>query len=52
MIDIYREILYAKECSNGNHYFVKYNDSNLICKGCGRFSKIGYLQKEVKKNEK
>ena len=34
------------ECKNGNHYFVKYNAGNLICKKCGRFAKVGYLRGE------
>lgn len=34
------------ECENGNHYFVKYNAGNLICKKCGRFAKVGYLRGE------
>lgn len=47
-----RDIFNTVECANGNHYFIRYNDSNLICKKCGRFAKIGYLKNEVKKNEK
>lgn len=31
--------------------FIYYNDSNFICERCGRFTKVGHLQKEVK-NEK
>lgn len=45
-----RNLFNTVECSNGNHYFIRYNDSNLICKRCGRFAKVGYLQKEVKNN--
>ena len=48
---LYQDIFNTVECNNGNHYFIRYNDSNLICKKCGRFAKIGCLQKEVKKNE-
>lgn len=44
----YRDIFNTVECANGNHYFIRYNDSNLICEKCGRFAKIGYLQNEVK----
>lgn len=42
--ELYRDIFNTVECANGNHYFIRYNDSNLICKKCGRFAKIGYLQ--------
>lgn len=46
--ELYQDIFNTVECANGNHYFIRYNDSNLICKKCGRFAKIGYLQnKEV-----
>lgn len=41
---LYRDICNKVECANGNHYFIRYNGSNLICKKCGRFAKIGYLQ--------
>lgn len=41
----YRDIFNTVECANGNHYFIRYNDSNLICKKCGRFAKVGYLQR-------
>ena len=33
------------EREKGNHYFVKYNAGNLICKKCGRFAKVGYMRK-------
>lgn len=46
LFKLYRDIFNTLECDNGNHYFIRYNDSNLICKKCGRFAKIGYLQKE------
>lgn len=36
----------CSECENGNHRFIRYNDSTLICKKCGRFAKMGYLKKE------
>lgn len=42
---LFREIFTKNECTNGNHYFVRYNDSNFICKKCGRFAKAGCLQK-------
>lgn len=36
--------LFSKEpCTNNNHYFVKYDDGNVICSKCGRFAKIGRL---------
>lgn len=47
-----RDIFNTVECSNGNHYFIRYNDSNFICKKCGRFTKVGFLQKEVKNESK
>lgn len=40
-----------EECPHGNHYFMPYNTSNLICMKCGRFAKIGYLRKEKDKDE-
>lgn len=40
-----------EECKNNNHWFVPYNEGNMICMKCGRFAKIGYLQNGVKKNE-
>lgn len=43
---IHRNHINSLECDNGNHYFIYYNDSNLICKKCERFAKVGYLQKE------
>lgn len=48
---LYRDIFNTVECDNGNHCFIRYNDSNLICKKCGRFSKIGYLPNKEKDNE-
>lgn len=50
--ELYRDIFNTVECANGNHYFIRYNDSNLICKKCGRFAKIGYLQNEVKNEQR
>ena len=48
---LYRDIFNTVECDNGNHYFIRYNDSNLICKKCGRFAKIGYLPNKEKEND-
>ena len=50
--NLYRDIFSTVECANGNHYYIRYNDSNLICKKCGRFAKTGYLQNGVKKNDR
>lgn len=36
--ELYRDIFNTVECANGNHYFIRYNDNNLICKKCGRFA--------------
>lgn len=47
----YRDISNTVECANGNHYFIRYNNSILICKKCGRFAKIGYLQKEAENDK-
>ena len=31
------------ECRNNDHWFVPYNEGNMICKKCGRFAKIGRM---------
>lgn len=36
------------ECKNNNHYFVRYNEGNMICEKCGRFAKIGFMSRENK----
>lgn len=41
--ELYRDIFNRVECDIGNHYFIRYNESTLICKRCGRFAMIGYL---------
>ena len=41
---MYRDIFNTVECANGNHYFIYYNYSNLICKKCGRFAKVGTMK--------
>ena len=38
-----------EECPHGNHYFMPYNASNLICMKCGRFAKVGYLTLKERK---
>lgn len=38
-----RDIFSRQPCTNNNHYFVKYNDGNMICSKCGRFAKVGRL---------
>ena len=47
----WKELGYKPECPNGNHYFTRYNDTNLICKKCGRLAKIGYMQQKPKQDE-
>lgn len=32
-----------EECKNNNHWFVPYNEGNMICMKCGRFAKVGRL---------
>ena len=32
-----------EECKNNNHWFVPYNEGNMICMKCGRFAKIGRM---------
>lgn len=49
--DLYREIFTNTECANGNHYFIRYNDSNIVCKKCGRFAKVGYLCQKEEDND-
>ena len=34
------------ECENNNHYFVRYNEGNMICMKCGRFAKLGQLRRK------
>lgn len=44
LLKLYRDIFNTVECDNGNHDFIYFNDSNLICKKCGRFAKVGQLK--------
>ena len=46
-----KEAFYKEECKNGNHYFIYYNEGNLICKKCGRFAKAGYCYKRGNGND-
>ena len=47
-----KEDLFSKlPCANNDHYFVKYDNGNMICSRCGRFAKIGRLSMKEGENK-
>lgn len=48
---IREEILNRPPCENGKHWFVPYNEGNMICENCGRFAKVGRLYRNPNDNK-
>lgn len=45
------EVLSKPPCENGKHWFVPYNEGNMICEKCGRFAKVGRLYRNPNDNK-
>ena len=46
LVDFVKPQFTKEECKNYNHWFVPYNASNMICMRCGRFAKVGHLERK------
>ena len=51
LVDFAKPQFTKEECKNNNHWFVPYNASNMICMRCGRFAKVGHLERKERGNK-